>query len=383
MCDNCEEDLITTSQGPKGDKGDKGDTGDNGINGVLEWNKFNLACWLDNNITFEDATEDEITQDFIDKFCSMWQYVNQTPLAVNDYRTMNQDTVIYIEVINNDRYYPDVTVTITSPPSNGVAVVESDGKTIKYTPTVGFIGIEDFIYTITDSNSNTSSATITIDVQKVITEQTIETTIINQLTTILASDDYWDIMFQLGDKILISNINLVDFDFSNPMTAGKGKTPGRYKKWAICNGKNATEDLTVGTFRGFDHTNTDYDASAKTGGSDSLNITLTSDNIPPHAHKYTDSFINACDGDNCHGSDLDAHIASLGREQTGYSVSQHIDEEFGDNGPTRDAVWRDRNTGNGTDNVNNQEKLKVNPDPITADIRNTFKTVIVIQKISM
>ncbi len=260
-CDNCSEELITTSQGPQGEQGVQGEPGTNGTNGVLDWGDFDLSCWLAEGIIEGTPDNDEITQSFIDTFCDIYQAINVTPIAVNDYRTMDQDGIIYIEVINNDRFYPDVTVTIAVAPSNGTATVEGDNKTIKYIPNGGFIGVDDFDYTINDGDS-TSTATVSVTVQEVISQQTIQNTVIEQLITLLQSDEYWDLSLQVGTKLGISNINLESFDFTNPFTAGIGT--GRYSKWAICNGNNGTEDLTEGTFRGFNHTNSDYDESAKT-----------------------------------------------------------------------------------------------------------------------
>jgi hypothetical protein len=376
-CDNCSEELITTSQGPPGEPGEPGPPGTNGTNGVLDWSNFDLSCWIAEGIIEGDDDNDEITQSFIDTFCEMYQQINIAPVAVNDYRTMNQDSTIYIEVINNDNYYPDVIVTIAVAPSNGVATIEPDNKTIKYIPTSGFVGVDDFDYTINDGDA-TSTATVSVTVEEVISQQTIEDTVLEQLIMLLQSDDYWDLGFNIGDKIGISNINLTDFDFTNPFTAGIGK-PGRYSKWAICNGNNGSEDLTEGTFRGFDSTNSDYDESAKSGGSDS--VSLVRANIPAHQHKYFDAFMNAIDGSDVFSTEVDAHAVSLGVTQgTIYTSPESIQESTGDD---RDAVWYDRNTSDGTDNLGNQKEVANGTGTVTAvDIRNAFKTVILIQKIS-
>ena len=377
-CDNCSEELITTSQGPQGEQGVQGESGTNGTNGVLDWGDFDLSCWLAEGIIEGTPDNEEITQSFIDTFCDIYQAINVTPIAVNDYRTMDQDGIIYIEVINNDRFYPDVTVTIAVAPSNGTATVEGDNKTIKYIPNGGFIGVDDFDYTINDGDS-TSTATVSVTVQEVISQQTIQNTVIEQLITLLQSDEYWDLSLQIGTKLGISNINLTNFDFTNPFTAGIGK-PGRYSKWAICNGNNGTEDLTEGTFRGFNHSNADYDESAKTGGSDA--VSLIRDNIPAHQHQYFDSFMNAIDGSSAFSSEVDAHAASLGVTQgTIYTSSNAIQEPA--SGDDRDAVWYDRNTGDGTNNLGNQKEIANGTGTVTAvDIRNAFKTVILIQKIA-
>lgn len=382
MCDNCEEDLITTSQGPQGEQGVQGEPGTNGTNGVLDWGDFDLSCWLAEGIIEGTPDNEEITQSFIDTFCDIYQAINVTPIAVNDYRTMDQDGIIYIEVINNDRFYPDVTVTIAVAPSNGTATIEPDNKTIKYIPNEGFIGVDDFDYTINDGDS-TSTATVSVTVQEVISQQTIQNTVVEQLITLLQSDEYWDLGFQVGDSIIISNNNLDKFDFTNPFTAGKGKNPGRYSKWAIKNGNNGTEDFTQGTFRGFDNTNADYDESAKAGGSDSLSITLAKENIPAHRHNMYVNVMELGDGDTTVQVAIDNLNNTL--DDGAFMNIESTPQDGNGGGAGNDLKHRVAryNTGDGTDNLSNQDELLTTPSVIESDIRNAFKTVIVIQKISM
>ena len=343
--------VITTGKGPTGPQGPQGIPGINGIDGVLNWTLFDLDCWVNAGIINNGDTQEEITQALIDTVCETYNSINVLPKAINDYRTIDQDTTLYIDVINNDKYYPSIIVTITNPPSNGVATIEPDNITIKYIPNPGFYGIEDFEYTITDPSLATSSAIITINVRQVLSQQSIENIIINQITSILSSPDYWDLGFNIGDKIGISASNLIDFDFTNNLTAGKGKVTGRYKKWAICNGNNSTEDLSEGTLRGFNHLNTDYDMgpTGKSGGNDSISILLGKNNIPAHEHQYI--YFSKTNGN--------WYDNILGAPQNGES----------------DVIIG----GNTTDGT--ADGLKVNPDAIIKDIRNEYKTIIFIQKI--
>lgn len=374
-CDNCSEELITTSQGPQGEQGVQGTPGTNGTNGVLDWGDFDLSCWLAEGIIEGTPDNEEITQSFIDTFCDIYQAINVTPIAVNDYRTMDQDGIIYIEVINNDRFYPDVTVTIAVAPSNGTATVEVDNKTIKYIPNGGFIGVDDFDYTINDGDS-TSTATVSVTVQEVISQQTIQNTVIEQLITLLQSDEYWDLNLQVGTKLGISNINLTDFDFTNPFTAGIGK-PGRYSKWAICNGNNGTEDLTEGTFRGFNHTNSDYDESAKSGGSDT--VALIRANIPAHRHKTT---FYTLDWNTYHDDWATKHTLDT-KGNTYVNKYRLSTGGITDSGDDQDYYVEVANTGDGTDNLSDQNEIANGTGTVTAvNIRNAFKTVILIQKIA-
>lgn len=353
MCDckgkcSCSS-LITTGKGPTGATGAAGPAGANGADGVVNWSSLDLDCWVENDITTLPQTNNEISQDLVDVICELKQALDRPPIAVNDYRTMSQQGTLYIQVIDNDQYYPDATVTITIPPSNGTATVEADNKTIKYIPDPSFVGTEDFGYTITDTALLTSSATITVVIDPIVTQETIETTVTTQLIQLLQSNEYWDLGFAIGEKIGISALNLNKFDFSNIITAGKGTVGDRYAKWAICNGNNGTEDLTEGTFRGYSHLNPDYDmgVSGKDGGSDTLNIVLDKGNIPAHTHL----------------------IPSAGLE--------HANDVNPENQPVVDQMFP-----NGTVSEDGTaDGLKVSPDAIIKDIRNTYKTVILIQKV--
>jgi len=367
MCEDCSEELITTSQGPQGEQGEQGEPGINGTDGILDWSDFDLSCWLAEGIIEAEDDNEEITQNFIDVFCEMYQQINIAPVAVNDYRVMNQDTTLYIEVINNDNYYPDVTVTIDVAPSNGVATIEPDNKTVKYIPTSGFIGVDDFDYTIDDGDA-TSTATVSITVQEVISQQTIQDTIIEQLQILLSSDEYWDLSFAIGDKIAIRNETLTNFDFTNPFTAGMGT--GRYAKWAICNGNNGTEDHSNNTLRGFNHADADYDTSALVGGSDSSTFGLTIDNIPPHRHVIDNPLLD--------NSFLSTYTPLGGGDiEVGANISNTDGADL-----QHDVYEFRQNTGDGTTNLNDQNGLQATPDDITIDVRNAYSVIILIQKIA-
>ena len=102
--------------------------------------------------------------------------VNDAPEAFNDNPSTNEDTSIFIPVLANDR---DVdlgdtppeqvptsashTITITTPPSHGTAVVQLDG-TVLYTPADDYHGPDLFRYRINDGflNSNIANVNITV-----------------------------------------------------------------------------------------------------------------------------------------------------------------------------------------------------------------------------
>lgn len=91
------------------------------------------------------------------------------PVAVDDEAITDEGTAIAIAVLDND-FDPDgdpLTVTSVSTPTNGLATDNGDG-TITYTPTDdNFNGTDSFVYTITDGQGGTSSATVRVTVNPV------------------------------------------------------------------------------------------------------------------------------------------------------------------------------------------------------------------------
>jgi large repetitive protein len=93
--------------------------------------------------------------------------VNDTPVAVNDTTSTNEDTPVTFAVLANDTD-PDgdpLTVTAASA-ANGTVVINPDG-TITYTPNANFNGTDVVTYTISDGRGGTSTATLTITVDAV------------------------------------------------------------------------------------------------------------------------------------------------------------------------------------------------------------------------
>ncbi len=86
------------------------------------------------------------------------------PDATDDNVTLETCSMTTINVLENDNQGSgNATGTIASDPSNGTAIVLADGS-IKYTPDDDYIGPDSFQYTITDSNGNTSTATVNVTV---------------------------------------------------------------------------------------------------------------------------------------------------------------------------------------------------------------------------
>ncbi len=90
--------------------------------------------------------------------------VNDTPVALNDNATTNEDQPVTLNPLSNDSDVDgdDLTITAATSP-NGLVVVNPDG-TITFTPNPNFNGPATITYTISDGNGGTATATIAVNV---------------------------------------------------------------------------------------------------------------------------------------------------------------------------------------------------------------------------
>lgn len=86
------------------------------------------------------------------------------PVLVNDAGSTPDGTPLIIAVLANDTVIDaPLTVTIASQPAHGTAVVNAN-NTITYTPTVGYVGPDSFLYRVTDADGQQATATVNIAV---------------------------------------------------------------------------------------------------------------------------------------------------------------------------------------------------------------------------
>jgi hypothetical protein len=100
--------------------------------------------------------------------------LNTPPVAIDDIATVLAASSVNISVLANDSD-PDgdyVTLSSTTAPSNGIAVIYNNGTLnnladdfITYTPDSEFCGTDSFSYTISDSKGATSTATVNVTVK--------------------------------------------------------------------------------------------------------------------------------------------------------------------------------------------------------------------------
>ncbi|WP_321288486.1 Ig-like domain-containing protein [uncultured Sunxiuqinia sp.] len=122
--------------------------------------------------------------------CTQTINVIAEPQAINDSRSTPEDTPITIAVLANDLDCDDNLVNssleITSDPTNGVVVVNSNG-TVTYTPNTNYNGSDQFTYQICDAYGQCDEATVTINVTPVndppVAVDDLNNTFVNQETT--------------------------------------------------------------------------------------------------------------------------------------------------------------------------------------------------------
>jgi large repetitive protein len=91
--------------------------------------------------------------------------IDHMPIAIADTATVAEDAPATIEVLLNDLGLEDapITVAIVMPPATGQAIVNGD-STVTYTPNADLNGSDAFVYSITDADGDTSTATVSVTV---------------------------------------------------------------------------------------------------------------------------------------------------------------------------------------------------------------------------
>jgi glucose/arabinose dehydrogenase/chitodextrinase len=93
---------------------------------------------------------------------------NLPPSANTDNATTTQDLSVIIAVLSNDTdpNGDQLTITSVTQGTRGTVVINPD-RTLRYTPTVNYLGNDTFQYTISDGKGGTATATVTVAVRGV------------------------------------------------------------------------------------------------------------------------------------------------------------------------------------------------------------------------
>ncbi|MRH98900.1 tandem-95 repeat protein, partial [Kriegella sp. EG-1] len=92
--------------------------------------------------------------------------VNPIADAVGDAFSVDEDTVLNEDVSTNDTHTTATTYALNTDASNGTVVMAGDG-TFSYTPDADFNGTDSFTYVVTDINTASETATVTITVNPI------------------------------------------------------------------------------------------------------------------------------------------------------------------------------------------------------------------------
>lgn len=344
-----------------------------------------LTCLIASNPDIEipeSVTIETLATYYKDHFCSLYNTISDLQdiidsikgiTCLNDIVQLDQNASILIDPLFNDitdEVTGTITVTITSAPINGTATVATNK--ITYTPNEDFFGNDQITYQVA-KGGYTCSAKISIKVNEVVSTQTITEIVIEQITDILQSDEYWDIGLDVGTKFSVTEDKLAYFNLVGG-SWGAGLPGTRYSKWAICNGNNGTDDYKGLTTRGYDVNDSDYDDASSTNSAGSDSITLAIGNIPPHRH----TGVAAITEDGSESVSLFANANTL----AGITKMNRVGREgakYGSGSDQQEGVVY-YNSGDGTNNIDNQNKLSTSPSAI--NIRNKYFTEIMIQKIA-
>ena len=95
--------------------------------------------------------------------------VNDSPVAFDDSYSLDQDSSLTLAILTNDTDIDDpasaLTISVIGTASYGRVQLAADSKSVIYTPSAGFTGIDSFNYTLSDSDGATATATVFLDVQ--------------------------------------------------------------------------------------------------------------------------------------------------------------------------------------------------------------------------
>ena len=92
--------------------------------------------------------------------------VNDVPVAVDDSIGTDENNPVVIGVTGNDTD-PDgdfLTISAVTQGRNGTVAIATDGRSVIYTPSAQFSGVDTFTYTVTDGNGGTDTAKVTVQV---------------------------------------------------------------------------------------------------------------------------------------------------------------------------------------------------------------------------
>ncbi|MDF1884453.1 tandem-95 repeat protein, partial [Sulfurimonas sp. SAG-AH-194-C21] len=180
--------------------------------------------------------------------------VNDAPIAVADSFTLDEDSVMLLNLIANDIDVDnDLNIsglTIVSQPTNGDANITSNGF-VRYVPTKDYSGVDSFTYKISDGDINSNTVTVSLTVTIVNDAPSVATSkaqgIVENSTTpiLIVARDIDDTNSSLSYSML-SGKDSSFFTFNTTSKELKFTTARNYEVPADANGDNIYDvDINV------------------------------------------------------------------------------------------------------------------------------------------
>lgn len=92
-------------------------------------------------------------------------YLNRQPVAVDDVATTMRGTTVAIAVLGNDNDPDGNPLAVTAVTQGAHGLVDFTASGLSYTPESGFVGPDEFTYTISDGAGGTATATVRVNVE--------------------------------------------------------------------------------------------------------------------------------------------------------------------------------------------------------------------------
>jgi len=185
---------------------------------------------------------------------------NQPPIAIDDFASTTDGTAVSIFVLNNDFDLDGDLLSITGFTTSTVSggTLSISGNSLVYQPQFGFIGTENFNYTISDGQGGTDTATVTVTVTA------------SQNQPPIAIDDFAETTEGIAVSIsVLSN----DFDpDGNPLSIADFSTSTVSGGLVSISGNNLVYQPQFG-FIGTENFN--YTISDGQGGTDTATVSVT------------------------------------------------------------------------------------------------------------
>jgi VCBS repeat-containing protein len=134
---------------------------------VTDTDHFGYSVALDGDSALIGARKDDTLGENVGQAHLFDLGGNAAPGAVDDTAETAAGTAVVIDVRANDSDPENDTLSLAgvSEPSSGQAEITPDGE-IRYTPDTGFTGTDSFIYTVSDGNGGTDTATVEVTVEQ-------------------------------------------------------------------------------------------------------------------------------------------------------------------------------------------------------------------------